>query len=148
MPRPSTSFPTPEAWLLHRVSYGETDAMAVVYYGNYFHWFERARNRYIRERGMSYRDIESRGIFLPVREAACRYFAPARYEDQVWVRAGISKWTKASMTFTYEITDHDRERVLSAGSTQHACVDGQGRPVRVPDWLRGMCDDSPAEPTP
>ena len=33
--------PEPSCWLEHRVSYGETDAMGVVYYANYLHFFER-----------------------------------------------------------------------------------------------------------
>lgn len=42
-------FPVPDVWWTHRVSYGETDAMGVVYYGNYLHWFEQARSHFIRE---------------------------------------------------------------------------------------------------
>lgn len=70
-------FPTPETWFPHRVSYGETDCMGVLYYAEYLHIFERARSAFIRERGMSYADVEKRGIILPVREAQCRYRSPA-----------------------------------------------------------------------
>ncbi len=135
----STTFPMPHAWLEHRVSYGETDAMGVVYYANYLHWFEMARSLYIRNLGMSYRLVEDRGIFLPVREASCRYISPARYDDVVWVHAGISTWKRASLTFVYEVTDKERTRVLTTGSTQHPVVDGTGKPCGVPGWLRDLC---------
>ncbi len=135
----STSFPLPDAWLAHRVSYGETDAMGVVYYANYLHWFEQARSLYIRDLGMSYRYIEDKGIFLPVREASCRYYAPARFDDLIQVHAAINTWSRASLTFIYEVTDADKTRVLTTGSTQHAVVDAQGRPQRIPDWLRQLC---------
>lgn len=133
-------FPTPSCWLTHRVSYGETDAMGVVYYANYLHLFERGRSELIRNLGLSYADVEQRGIFLPVREATCRYLAPARYDDIVHIRTGLAERSRASLHFVYEITDQDKCRILSRGTTQHAVVNAQGRPVRIPDWLRAILD--------
>ena len=54
------AFPKPSCWLAHRVSYGETDAMGVVYYANYLHLFERGRSELIRELGFSYATVEER----------------------------------------------------------------------------------------
>ena len=141
--KPTLHFPTPDTWLDHRVSYGETDAMGVVYYANYLHWFEMSRSQYIRNLGMSYNLIEARGIFLPVREASGRYMAPARFDDLVWIHTAISTWSRASLTFTYEITDEAKQTVLTTGSTQHAVVNSEGRPCRVPGWLQQLCQNAP-----
>lgn len=130
----------PETWHPHRVSYGETDAMGVVYYANYLHWFEISRSQYIRDRGISYARIEEQGIYLPVTSAYCRYFRPARFDDLIYIRAGISNWRRASFTFDYEVTCEDKKVVLTAGQTGHACVNTRGKPVKVPDWLRAMCE--------
>lgn len=132
-------FPTPETWYGHRVSYGETDAMGQVYYAEYQHFFERARGQYIRELGMSYAEVEQRGVLLPVREACCRYRAPVRYDELVWVRAGVGLWRRASMIFVYELWDEAREQVRATGFTEHACVNTQGRPVRFPEWFVSLC---------
>lgn len=132
------AFPKPSCWLTHRVSYGETDAMGVVYYANYLHLFERGRSELIRNLGFSYSVVEERGIFLPVREASCRYLAPARYDDVIHIRTGLAGQSRASLNFVYEITDERREHVLTRGTTQHAVVNAQGRPVRVPDWLSAL----------
>ena len=132
------AFPKPSCWLTHRVSYGETDAMGVVYYANYLHLFERGRSELIRNLGFSYSVVEDRGIFLPVREASCRYLAPARYDDVIHIRTGLAGQSRASLNFVYEITDEKREHVLTRGTTQHAVVNAQGRPVRVPDWLSAL----------
>lgn len=132
------AFPKPSCWLSHRVSYGETDAMGVVYYANYLHIFERGRSELIRTLGFSYSVVEERGIFLPVREASCRYLAPARYDDVIHIRTGLAGQSRASLNFAYEITDEKRAHVLTRGTTQHAVVNAQGRPVRVPDWLSAL----------
>lgn len=136
----TTRFPEPSGWLAHRVSYGETDAMGVVYYANYLHLFERGRSELIRALGFSYATVEERGIFLPVREASCRYLAPARYDEVIHIRTGLAGRSRASLDFVYEITDADKNRVLTRGSTQHAVVNAQGRPVRIPDWLSALFD--------
>jgi acyl-CoA thioester hydrolase len=82
--------------------------------------------------------VEERGIFLPVREATCRYLAPARYDDIIHIRTGLSGQTRASLYFTYEITNEDRSTLLTRGSTQHAVINDQGRPVRIPQWFAEM----------
>jgi acyl-CoA thioester hydrolase len=130
--------PTPgsSVWT-HRVSYGETDAMQVAYYGHYLHWFEQARSLYIRGRGMSYAEIESRGVFLPVREATCRYRRPARYDQEIHVRAWIEHLSRASLTFAYQVMDQSGT-LLAEGRTEHACVDGTGKPVRIPGWMSSL----------
>lgn len=131
-------FPSPEIWLPHRVSYGETDAMGIVYYAEYLHYFERARSEYIRQCGISYSEVEKKGIFLPVREANCRYRSPARYDELVQVRCGICEWSRASLRFVYEIMDESRTRLLVTGMTQHATVNQAGKPVPMPDWFREL----------
>ncbi len=120
----------------HFVSYGETDAMQVLYYAEYLHIFERARSFYIRTQGMSYQTVEERGILLPVREARCRYRKPIRYDELIYVHTGISQWGRASVTFAYEIRNADQTH--ATGMTQHACVSPDGKPVPVPAWLKEL----------
>ena len=132
------NFPQSDSWLPHRVSYGETDAMDVVYYAEYFHLFERSRNACLRERNLSYRTIEERGIFLPVREANCRYRSPLRYDDLIYIRVGVQEWRRASILFVYEIYDETKTKILATGSTQHACVNAEGKPVPTPAWLSAL----------
>lgn len=129
-------FPVPEIWLAHRVSYGETDTMGVVYYAEYLHFFERARSAFCRSRGMPYTVVEERGILLPVRETRCRYRSPARFDELIRIRAGIGEWGRASLTFVYEIRDEEGNRLLADGMTRHACINRDGKPTPVPDWLR------------
>ncbi|GHV52974.1 thioesterase [Deltaproteobacteria bacterium] len=125
-------------WHEHRVSYGETDAMGIVYYAEYLHFFERARSSFIREKGMSYAEVEKRGVYLPVREASCRYRSPSRFDDIIHIRVWVSEWGRASITFSYELFGDDKEKLRAAGKTQHAIVDQAGRPFAVPDWFRNL----------
>ena len=140
-------FPESDCWYAHRVSYGETDAMGVLYYAEYLHIFERARSQFLRERGMGYSVVEERGIILPVREAWCRYRVPARYDDLLWVHCGVHEWSRASMTIIYEFWTEDRSRLTAQGYTVHPMVNREGKPVAVPDWFKELCERKPQGPS-
>lgn len=137
--------PSPNLYLPHRVSYGETDTMGYVYYAEYLHYFERARSAYIRQCGMSYADIEKKGILLPVREVDCRYRRPAHYDELIFIGIGISEWGRASVRFVYEILGIDKA-VLATGSTQHAITNRDAKPIPLPAWFREMCSKLEYDP--
>jgi len=46
----------------HRVIYGDTDAGQVVYYANYFRWFESGRREIMRHLKINYPDLDKIGI--------------------------------------------------------------------------------------
>src|SRR4051794_23059641 len=108
--------------------------MGVVYYANYFRFFEGARGEWIRGLGMSYAEIEERGIFLPVLEASVRYLKPARYDDVLEIQMVVSH-TRVKVRFDYKVHRQGASEVLILGHTVHACVSRDGRPTRAPDWL-------------
>jgi acyl-CoA thioester hydrolase len=121
-----------------RVIYGDTDQMGVVYYANYFRYFEFGRSEYLRARGASYRDFERDGWFLPVVEASCSYRSSARYDDLLVIGTQVSELRRVSMTFAYELRRQGDERILCTGKTVHACVDQGGKPVRIPPQFASL----------
>jgi len=69
-----------------RVRYAETDAMGVVYHGNYAPYFEVGRVESIRQLGLSYKDMEQLGIIMPVIEWHAKFLRPAHYDDLLTVK--------------------------------------------------------------
>ena len=114
-----------------RVRYAETDNMGVVYYANYFVWFEVARADLLRELGWTYREMEAAGVRLPVIEAQCEYRRPARYDDEVAIRTEGRLTSPVRMEFEYEASVQGQ--VVANGRTAHAAVSENGRPCRLPD---------------
>ena len=119
----------------YRVIYGDTDQMGVVYYANYLRWFERGRGELLRACGIPYATIERRGMHFPVAQLSCRYFRPARYDDLIVIETRIASVSRASLTFSYRIMRDAQNTLLASGSTKHACVDGQGRIMRIEEEL-------------
>ena len=121
-----------------RVRYAETDKMGVAYYANYFVWFEVARCDLLRALGRTYRDLEARGVMLPVIEARCEYRAPARYDDELEIRTRGALLSPARVAFSYAVRRRADGAALAEGRTVHAAVDLQGRPRRLPADVRAV----------
>ena len=137
-PAPLVAKATPPLYT-HRVLYGDTDQMGVVYYANYLRFFEGARNEWIRALGLAYAEIEARGVMLPVLEAGVRYLRPARYDDVLEVHLDVSH-TRVKVRFDYVVKRQaagapGTGEALCLGHTIHACVSREGRPTRAPEWL-------------
>jgi acyl-CoA thioester hydrolase len=121
-----------------RVRYAETDQMGVVYYANYFVWFEVGRCELLRHAGSTYRDLEAEGISLPVIDARCEYRQPGRYDDEVEIRATGSVLSPARVQFEYEVRRPADATILAVGRTVHAVLNDRGRPCRLPDHVRRL----------
>ena len=119
-----------------RVRYAETDKMGVVYYANYLVWFEVARADLLRAHGWSYREMEHSGVSLPVIEAHCEYHRPARYDDELEIRASGRLVSPVRIEFVYEVRRLADGLVAATGRTVHAALDGSGRPCRLPARIR------------
>jgi len=119
-----------------RVRYQETDNMGVVYYGNYFTWFEIARTEYLRSFGIAYKDMEKKGVFLLVASASCKYKSPARYDDIVVARTWISEMKNTSLKFEYKL--HVSDRLIATGESVHVFTDKAFKPVRIPEEIKNL----------
>ncbi len=121
-----------------RVRYADTDKMGVVYYANYLVWFEVGRTEWLRQAGLTYREVEQSGIILPVIEAHCDYRQPAHYDDEIEIRARGTLLSPVRVRFDYEIVRRTDDVVAAAGHTVHASVDSSGRPMRLPAQVRDL----------
>jgi acyl-CoA thioester hydrolase len=119
-----------------RVRYAETDQMGVVYYANYFVWFEVGRTDLLREAGWNYRDMETEGFGLPVIEAHCTYRQSAKYDDEIEVRTTGEMLSPVRVKFSYEVVRAADAATLATGTTVHATLGRDGRPRRLPERVR------------
>jgi acyl-CoA thioester hydrolase len=120
------------------VRYAETDQMGVVYYANYFVWFEVGRTDLLRSEGWSYRDMEGDGLSLPVVDAHCEYKQSARYDDDIEIRTTGTLLSPVRVRFDYQVVRPFDDVLLAAGHTVHAVLDASGRPRRLPERIRGL----------
>jgi acyl-CoA thioester hydrolase len=114
------------------VRYAETDMMGIVYHANYLPWFEVGRTTLLKEIGVPYKKLEEDGFRLPVLEIAAKYLKPAVYDDTLEIRTTLNDKPLLRIRLEYEV--FRGEELLATGSSVHAFVDTQGKPVRPPLW--------------
>jgi len=132
-----------------RVRYAETDKMGIVYYANYYIYFEIGRVEYMRARGVDYRSMELEDdSFIVVAESKCRYRRPARYDDPLRIRTRVTSAKRRTITFGYEILHDETRELLATGETIHVVCGSNGRPKSLPDKYRRYFDFSVSEESP
>lgn len=123
-----------------RVRYAESDQMGVAYHANYLVWCEVGRTDLIRQLGMSYAEMERRGVMLAVADAELRYHASARYDDLVRIVTRLTGVRSRMVKFSYELfrvreDGADAARLASAATTL-VSLDRDGKPTALPTAMR------------
>ncbi|MCP3904964.1 MAG: acyl-CoA thioesterase [Planctomycetes bacterium] len=117
-----------------RVRYCECDPMGLAHHSAYPVWFEMGRTELCRGEGIAYRDLEESGFFLAVVRLEVQYRAPARYDDVLALETTLERATRAKLVHTYRLLREGR--LLAVGKTTLACLDRDGRPQALPEFLR------------
>ena len=117
-----------------RVRYAETDQMGVVYHANHFIWFEVGRVEFLRQLGISYRDMEqNHRCSMAVVDARCRYRVPARYDDEIIVRTQLKNVRDSLVHFGYQLVRASDGTLLAEGETTHLAIDGEMKVCAIPE---------------
>lgn len=118
-----------------RVRYFDTDQMGIVYYGNYARFYEIGRVETMRFIGLDYKELEDKGVGMPVYDMTTRFLRPARYDDLLTVRVTVPQMPKTRMLFQYEIFNQHGQ-LLNTGTTTLVFVrSDSGRPCAAPPEL-------------
>jgi acyl-CoA thioester hydrolase len=87
----------------YRVLYADIDQMGYMYYGQYAKLFEIGRVEALRSLGLSYKEVEDEGIWMPVYELNSRYIEPAKYDDLLTIKTTIKELPKVRIVFFTDI---------------------------------------------
>ena len=143
--KPAASKPTDLLNL--RVRYSETDQMGTFYNSRALEWFECGRTEWMRNRfGLSYAEIEARGIYLPLVEARLEFRGGARYDDLLAVSTSADLAGRARLRFDVQIHNQSTGKPVVRGYTIHAFTDDTHKPIRPPDWLSAMLNKAAQSP--
>ena len=128
-----------------RVYYEDTDAQGVVYHGNYLHFAERARTEMLRIVGCAHQWlIDRHDACFSVRRLTAAYHAPARLDELLEVRSKVTDMRGAVLSLKQDILRPPALTPLVAMTLDMACLNGQGRPRRLPSFLLQALDAPPS----
>ncbi len=127
-----------------RTRFAETDAMGIVHHAAYLPYLEEARVEYLRAIGHPYDSVRAGeggdegagGRDFAVLEVSVQYRKPLRFDDEVDVALVIGAVTRTTFQIAYLVSVGGEARATAV--TVHGCVDGRGRPARLPGWVRAI----------
>jgi len=118
-----------------RVRYGECDPQGIVFNANYLLYFDVAFTELWRAAVGPWQEMIAQGVDAVVADASLSFRAPARFDDELQLRAQIARLGKTSITTDIDVLR--AEELLVAGRLRHVCVATEtwGK-TDVPDWIR------------
>jgi len=112
--------------------------MGIAHNKNYLEWFEIGRTEYCRRKGISYSEIEERGFFMVVAEAACRYKKPLHYDEIFTIRVSLRDATPKKIIFGYELLKPDNEQLIATGYTVHITTNARAEVCALPEDILNL----------
>ncbi len=124
-----------------RVLYGETDKMGYLYYGNYASYYETGRVESMRSIGLVYKELEDKGIIMPVLDMSVKYLKPAFYDDLLTIKTILPEFPDGfKLYFQYEIFNQHNQ-LLNTGDSTLIFFDAKIRkPIQAEEVLEGKLD--------
>ncbi|EGD33999.1 MULTISPECIES: acyl-CoA thioesterase [unclassified Capnocytophaga] len=118
-----------------RTRYGETDQMGIIYYGVYPQYLEVARVEWLRNLGISYKELEEKGIMLPVISLQIDYKKPALYDQLLSIVLSLREKPTSKIIFNYQIFNESKELLIQASTTLVFVDKITFRPIKCPNFI-------------
>lgn len=123
-----------------RVYYEDTDFSGIVYHANYLRFAERGRSDFLRLTGVNHTELFEGDdpLAFAIHRMEIDFVKPARIDDLLEVHTVYSRAGGARLEARqaiHRISDGGREEIWRA-TVFAACIDGKGRPRRLPEKAR------------
>ena len=118
-----------------RVRYKDTDQMGIMHHSNYIVLYETARTEWLRDMGLTYAEIERRGVMSPIIEVQSHYHYPAFYDEVLTVKVMMDEMPSARLNIASEVYN-EAGRLINTGRVTLGFMNAQTRrSCRAPEWF-------------
>lgn len=125
-----------------RVHFADTDAQRVVYYGNYFTYFEAGRQEYFRKLGITLTDLQQQGYEITIAEVNCKYLSPARYDDLLNVYVRVNGLRESSFIMEHLVDNRTTKKLVAFATAVMVFVDkNTWKSVSMPEWFKNKINE-------
>lgn len=119
-----------------QIRFSETDAMGIVWHGNYLKYFEDAREYLCREFGLTHLELYNNGYFTPIVKQEIEHKMPIHYGDNISISVYLEKNDAAKIIFKYIITNSDNNKIIAKGLTIQVFMNSV---TRVLELIKPTC---------
>ena len=128
-----------------RADWGDCDAAGIIFYPNYFRWFDECTQALLRSVGADQRSLRDEfGIVgTAAVDASARFTAPVSYGDLLRATSFVERWGTSSFT-VYHRLDREAEDMAAEGREVRIWAkrgaDGRLRADPIPAAFRRLLD--------
>lgn len=131
------------------IEWGDCDDAGIVFYPNFFYWFDSTFQGLLRSKGLSQREIRSRfKAVTPLVDVGANFRSPVTYDDVVTIEATVSEWAERRMRVSYTV--RCGERLVATGFELRAWAEvvGEGRlkGASIPDEFKAFFSEEGVAP--
>lgn len=118
--------------LEREVQWGECDPAGIIFYPNYFRWFDAGTWALFAAVGWSAKRIKSEGFALPLVSASAEFRHPAEQGDRCELRSRIARFGGKSFVVSHEVARADGTLMATGTETRvwGKFADGPGTPMK------------------
>jgi acyl-CoA thioester hydrolase len=120
------------------VNWGDTDRAGIVFYPNYFKWFDLAGHQFFRSIGLAPKDLEEQdNIIIPLLDVRCTFENPLYYDDKITIITSVAEINRKTIKLNHEVFRKDIR--TGHGYELRGWVeklDGKYKAVPIPDSVR------------
>jgi acyl-CoA thioester hydrolase len=113
------------------IRFSDTDAMGVVWHGNYLRFFEDAREAFGKKYRMDYLDIYHKGFFTPIVKVDIDYKWPLNYGDEAKIITKLIQGPAAKIVFHYQLINLTHDKVSATGKTVQIFLNAKTRNLEL-----------------
>src|SRR5436190_2867405 len=113
------------------IRFSDTDAMGVVWHGNYLRFFEDAREAFGNNFDLRYLDMYNEGYFTPIVKSEINHKSPLYYGDKVKAIATLIPSAAAKLVFEYEIINLTTNSISATGRTVQIFLTAKERTLEL-----------------
>ena len=117
-----------------RVRLSETDALGVVYYGQYLTYFDISRLELLRAAGATIGFLKKRGLGFVAAESRCRYLSSARFDEVLTLSVHVSRVGSSSVEYAHLVKRGGKK--VAEGKVTDVMVGKGGKPTKIPQDVR------------
>ena len=114
-----------------KINYYETDKMGVVHHSNYIRFFEEARCEFLKDTGLPYDMLESKGIMSPVLGVSCKYKKHVTFGDIIEIHTSIKEFSGVKFTVSYNVYNKKTGDLCVTGESNHCFTDTNIKPLNL-----------------
>lgn len=114
------------------VHWGDTDPASIVYYPNYFAWFDQSTLLLFESVGLGWTALQEKyGVpGMPIVEAKSRFLAPCRFRDEIVVESRVTQWHEKTLEVSHTVLN-GATRAVEGYEIRVWCKPDPDRPGRL-----------------